>query len=106
MSQAMTRDQEAVEQRARGLLASNPDIVAWIRTIAAMLTVVAVIAALIALISPIPGDEIPAAALASALFRIATARQVYPRSSPESSPSQGSRLRAHASGSANLPRFA
>jgi hypothetical protein len=72
--QALPGNQDSVEARARQFLAANPDVADWIRAIAAVLTVAAVIAAIIALISPIPGDEVAAAGLASALFRLATAR--------------------------------
>jgi hypothetical protein len=62
------------ETRARQFLAANPDIAGWIRAIAAVLTVAAVIVAILAIINPVPGDEVAAAYFAAALFRIALAR--------------------------------
>ena len=62
------------EERARQFLDANPDIAGWIRAIAAVLTVAAVIVAILAIINPVPGDEVAAAYFAAALFRIALAR--------------------------------
>jgi hypothetical protein len=71
---AVPGDQESVKERARRFLAANPDLAGWIRAIAAVLAVAAVIATIVALIEPLPGDEVAAASLASALFRLAMAR--------------------------------
>jgi hypothetical protein len=71
--QAMPRS-EGVEQRARRFLQEHPDIAEWIRGIALVLAVAAVIVAIVALIDPLPGDEVAAFAFASALFRFATQR--------------------------------
>jgi hypothetical protein len=71
--QAVPR-QGDVEARARQFLDANPDIAGWIRAIAAVLTVAAVIVAILAVINPVPGDEVAAAYFAAALFRIALAR--------------------------------
>ena len=65
---------QTVEARARQFLADNPDIAGWIRAIAVVLAAAAVIAAIVAVIDPVPGDEVAAAMLASTLFRIAMAR--------------------------------
>jgi len=62
------------EERARQFLKANPDIAGWIRAIAAVLTVAAVVVAILAVINPIPGDEVAAAYFAAALFRVALAR--------------------------------
>ncbi len=62
------------ETRARQFLNANPDIAGWIRAIAAVLTVAAVIVAILAVINPVPGDEVAAAYFAAALFRVALAR--------------------------------
>jgi len=59
------------EARARRFLDANPDVAGWIRAIAALLAVAAVIAAILAVIDPVPGDEIVAASFAAALFRVA-----------------------------------
>lgn len=72
--QAVSPDQESLEARAQRFLSENPDIAAWIRALAAVLAVAAVITAIVAIIDPVPGDEVAAAALASTLFRIATSR--------------------------------
>jgi hypothetical protein len=71
---AVSPDQEGIEERARRFLAANPDMAAWIRALAAVLAVAAVLAAIILIVDPVPGDEIPVAALAAALFRVAMAR--------------------------------
>jgi len=71
--QAVPREGD-VEARARQFLDANPDIAGWIRAIAAVLTVAAVIVAILAVINPVPGDEVAAAYFAAALFRIALAR--------------------------------
>jgi hypothetical protein len=63
-----------VEARARRFLEANPDFAGWIRAIAALLAVAAVIAAILAVIDPVPGDEVVAAMFAAALFRVALAR--------------------------------
>lgn len=63
-----------LEARARQFLTANPDIAGWIRAIAAVLTVAAVVVAILAVINPVPGDEVAAAYFAAALFRIALAR--------------------------------
>jgi hypothetical protein len=65
---------EGVEERARRFIQENPDIAEWIRRIALVLAVAAVIVAIVALIDPVPGDEVAAFAFASALFRFATQR--------------------------------
>jgi hypothetical protein len=56
------------------VLQEHPDIAAWIRRFALILAAAAVVGALVALIDPVPGDEVAAFALASALFRFATQR--------------------------------
>jgi hypothetical protein len=63
-----------VEERARRFLQKHPDIAEWIRRLAMLLAVAAVIAAIVALIDPVPGDEVAALAFAGALFRFATER--------------------------------
>jgi hypothetical protein len=74
--QAMPRQaqDEDLETRARRFLDANPDIAGWIRAIAALMLVAAVIATIIAIIDPVPGDELLAASFAAALFRIAMGR--------------------------------
>jgi hypothetical protein len=62
------------EERARQFLLEHPDIAAWIRRIALVLTVAAVVVAIVAVIDPVPGDEVAAFAFASALLRFATQR--------------------------------
>jgi hypothetical protein len=57
------------EERARQFLKGNPDIAGWIRAIAAVLTVAAVVVAILAVINPIPGDEVAAAYRCCALSR-------------------------------------
>ena len=67
--------QQGTSRRGRGSSSqANPDIAGWIRAIAAVLTVAAVIVAILAIINPVPGDEVAAAYFAAALFRIALAR--------------------------------
>lgn len=63
-----------VEARAREFLKANPDIAGWIRAIAVLLAVAAVIVAIVAIIDPVPGDEVAAASFAAALFRVALGR--------------------------------
>jgi hypothetical protein len=63
---------EGAEERARRFLQEHPDIAEWIRRIALVLAAAAVVVAIVALIDPIPGDEVAAFAFASALFRFAT----------------------------------
>lgn len=63
---------EGAEQRARRFVQEHPDIAQWIRGIALVLAVGSVIVAIVALIDPVPGDEVAAFAFASALFRFAT----------------------------------
>jgi hypothetical protein len=63
-----------VEARAREFLKANPDIAGWIRAVAVVLAVAAVIVAIVALIDPVPGDEVAAAYFAAALFRVALGR--------------------------------
>lgn len=65
---------EDLEGRAVRFLQQNPDIAGWIRAIAGILAVAAVIAAIIALIDPVPGDEVAAAYFAAALMRVALGR--------------------------------
>jgi hypothetical protein len=67
-------EDEGLEMRARRFLDANPDIAGWIRAIAAVMLVAAVIATIIAIIDPVPGDEVAAAYFAAALFRIAMGR--------------------------------
>jgi hypothetical protein len=62
------------EERARRFLQEHPDIAEWIRGIALVLAAAAVVGAIVALIDPVPGDEVAAFAFASALFRFATQR--------------------------------
>lgn len=57
-----------------GFNAELLEIAGWIRAIAGILAVAAVIAAIIALIDPVPGDEVAAACFAAALMRVALAR--------------------------------
>ena len=52
-----SRDQDSLEGSARRFLAANPDVAGWIKAIAAVLAV----AAIIALTDPVPGDEVAAA---------------------------------------------
>jgi hypothetical protein len=63
---------ETAEEGAKRFLQQHPDIAVWIRRLALLLTVAAVLAAIIALIDPVPGDEVAAFTFASALFRFAT----------------------------------
>jgi hypothetical protein len=65
---------EDLETRAKRFLDANPDIAGWIRAIAAVMLVGAVVATIIAVIDPVPGDEVAAAYFAAALFRIAVGR--------------------------------
>lgn len=65
---------EGAEERARRFLQEHPDIAEWIRRIALVLAAAAVVVAIVALIDPVPGDEVAAFAFASALFRFATQR--------------------------------
>lgn len=63
-----------IEDRARRFLQTNPDIAGWIRALAAVVAVAAVIVGIIAIIDPVPGDEVAAAYFAAALFRVALGR--------------------------------
>ena len=72
--QAVPRPQTDDDARARQFLDRNPDIAAWIRALAAVLFVAAVIATIIAVVDPIPGDELATAAFASAMFRVVMGR--------------------------------
>jgi hypothetical protein len=65
---------EDLETRAKRFLDANPDVAGWIRAIAAVMLVGAVVATIIAVIDPVPGDEVAAAYFAAALFRIAIGR--------------------------------
>ena len=65
---------EGAEERARRFIQEHPDIAEWIRHIALVLAAAAVIVAIVALIDPVPGDEVAAFAFASALFRFAMQR--------------------------------
>jgi hypothetical protein len=65
---------EGAEERARRFLQEHSDIAEWIRRTALVLAAAAVVVAIVALIDPVPGDEVAAFAFASALFRFATQR--------------------------------
>lgn len=69
-----SRVDDGLEAKARRFLDANPDIAGWIRALAAVLAVAAVVATIVALIDPVPGDEVAAASFAAALFRIALGR--------------------------------
>jgi hypothetical protein len=65
---------ETMEERARRFLTENPDVADWIRAIALLMALGSVLLAIVAIIDPVPGDEIAAFAFASALFRFAMQR--------------------------------
>jgi hypothetical protein len=73
VKQAVKRDGD-IEARAREFLRNNPDISGWIRALAAVLAVAAVIVTIVAIIDPVPGDEVAAAYFAAALFWVALGR--------------------------------
>ena len=72
--QAIPQQEMNLDARARQFLAANPDIAGWIRALAAVLLVAAVIATIIAVVDPVPGDEVATAYFAAAMFRIAVGR--------------------------------
>src|SRR5262249_27379307 len=72
--QAVPRTDTEEEARARQLPDRNPDIAGWIRALAAVLLVAAVIATIIGVVDPIPGDEVATAAFAAAMFRVVMGR--------------------------------
>src|SRR5262245_340439 len=74
--QAMPRTDVDEDARARQFLDRNPDIAGWIRALAAVLLVAAVIATIIAVVDPVPGDEVATAAFAAAMFRVAMGRAI------------------------------
>ena len=71
---AVPHQEADYDERARRFLDANPDIAGWIRALAAVLLVAAVIATIIAVIDPVPGDEVATAYFAAAMFRIAVGR--------------------------------
>jgi hypothetical protein len=71
---AVPQEEVDYDARARRFLDGNPDIAAWIRALAAVLFVAAVIATIIAVVDPVPGDEVATAYFAAAMLRVALGR--------------------------------
>lgn len=63
-----------VEVWARNFLRDHPDVSQAIRAMALVAAVTAVLAAIVLLFDPVPGDEVASFAAAMALFRFATGR--------------------------------
>src|SRR5262249_59695245 len=72
--QAIPQQEMDYEARARQFLAANPDIAVWIRALAAVLLVAAGIATIIAVVDPVPGDEVATAFFAAAVVCIGDTR--------------------------------
>jgi hypothetical protein len=66
------KEKGSLENRVNAYMAAHPDSVAWIQSLAAVLTAAAVVGTIVAVLSPAPGDEFLAASFASLMFRIAT----------------------------------
>src|SRR5262245_38797756 len=71
--QAVPREGD-YDEKAKQFLNANPDIAGWIRALAAVLFIAAVLATIVAVIDPLPGDEVAAAMFAAAMFRVALGR--------------------------------